>query len=114
MTKKPGFLWIAVLAVSFFFIGFMVNGLIYKAGGKANETYLEGLIDDLGLDDAQSRQVKLLLEKEDEAIRKIIENHSGPIKAEIEAVRRDTEQEIRKLLTADQARLLDKGGNSSK
>lgn len=114
MTRKPGFLWIVVLAVSFFFIGFLVNGFISKAGGGAQKTYLEGLNDDLDLNDEQSRQVKALLQKEDEAIRKIIDSHSGPIKAEIDAVRRSTENEIRKLLTKEQARLLDEGGNNSK
>lgn len=114
MNRRGALLWIGLIGLSCFFLGFMANRWIRTASEGSQPTYLERLEKDLGLSADQKTAIAGHLTREDEAIREILKRYRDPMSREIQAVRDETRDKIRDVLDPSQRSLFDRGGNFSR
>ena len=83
--------------------GFYTHRLLENREGPLPPTYVERLEAELGLDEAQQREVRTLLDEEDALIRESLEGDEGQaLKRRIGTIRREISDRILKILTDDQ------------
>jgi len=114
MNRQGALLWIVLIGLSCFFLGFMANRWIQAASEGSKPTYLERLEKDLGLSADQKIAIADHLTKEDAAIREILKQYRDPMSRKIQAVRDETRDKIRDVLDPSQRALFDGGGNFSR
>lgn len=110
-TKSP-VLWIVVIAVSFFALGYLASLFIAQSGRKEVPTYVERLDEALGLSEDQEKKLRTILAEEDRQISAIIDSVRAPVVDEIQSIRRKAAAEIRDILDDTQRKLFDEGGFS--
>lgn len=114
MNRKSAVLWIAVIAVCFFFLGVLADRSLFDGMGGKEPTILERLTEDLGLSEEQQRRVADLLDDEDAAVARILDAHRDSVAEDVRKVRDETRRKIRGVLDGEQAEIYDSGGFFSK
>jgi len=114
MNSKSALVWIAVIAVSFLFLGILADRFLLDNLGGAEPTLLERLTKDLGLSEEQGHSIADYLENEDAAIERILASHREAFSVAVRDVRGATREKIRDVLDEAQAETFDSGGFFSK
>ena len=114
MKKQSAALWIAVIAVSFLFLGILADRFLLTSRGGGEPTVLERLACDLDLTDEQKVRIGGFLDDEDAAIERIVDSHRESFSIAVRDVRDETRTKIRGVLDETQAEIFDSGGFFSK